>query len=509
MTVPFTRTLIVDLPGPQLDPTWRAHLERHRFGGVCLFRRNIETSEQTARLVTEIREILGPEALIGIDQEGGTVLRLLDVPQPPSAMAIGATRDPALAFEVGALAARGLIGLGINWNYAPVLDVQSNPDNPVIGERSFGSDPQLVAELGVAWARGLESQGVMASVKHFPGHGDTNVDSHLDLPVVGKSTAELESCEWLPFRRAVEAGVGSIMTAHILYPSLDPDAPATLSPRVLTGLLRETWGYDGVVVTDSTDMLAVARRHPNGEAAPLSLIAGADAVLACTHGDLGAQEAQIEAIGRALAEGRLSEARVQEAIRRLSDAAARFPGAPRPYDDEARRQDDTTVREASLRALTALGATPRPTRESRLVIVGPDHADVGGPYEDRPTLRRLGAVLSEAFAEVTTLPYPRETPLSVLDDPRLADADLVLFVTASRWALDPDEVELARRVARLGPPALHIALWNPYHAARLDLPALVTYGFRDAALLALRDVLLGAPAEGRLPVDLPSAHTPA
>lgn len=276
--------LVVDVPGPTLDDATRRHLAHYGFAGVCLFRKNVQHRRQLAELVEQIREVLGPEALIAIDQEGGAVLRTTDLPEAPSAMALGAADDPALAEAVGAAVGRGLISLGINWDYAPVLDVNTDPRNPVIGDRSFGSDPAKVAELGLSWARGLEGAGVMACVKHFPGHGDTYLDSHLALPVVRKPREQLEAVEFYPFRRAVEAGISSIMTAHILYPALDPEYPATLSQAILTGLLREEWGYDGLVVTDSMDMQAItqfsADRFNPGAAALHAFGAGADLVLA-------------------------------------------------------------------------------------------------------------------------------------------------------------------------------------------------------------------------------------
>ncbi|MFC6663484.1 glycoside hydrolase family 3 N-terminal domain-containing protein [Deinococcus multiflagellatus] len=238
--------------------------------------------------------------------------------------------DEQAAFEAGALAARGLLELGINWNYAPSLDVNVDPLNPVIGERSFGADPALVARLGVAWARGSESAGVLSAVKHYPGHGDTRVDSHLALPVVNKTRAALEACEWVPFRAAAQAGVGSVMTAHILYPALDPERPATLSPALLAGVLRQAWGYDGVIVTDAMDMKAVADRYPHGQGAPLALAAGADAVLVCGHGDQRLHDVHAAALDAALLSGTLDPARLDEAVARLDRAAARFPGTPSP-----------------------------------------------------------------------------------------------------------------------------------------------------------------------------------
>ncbi|AFZ66748.1 beta-N-acetylhexosaminidase [Deinococcus peraridilitoris] len=499
------RCVIVDLPAPDLDARWREHLQRHGFGGVCLFRRNIENRAQLLTLVRDIREVLGQDALIGIDQEGGAVLRVLETPQVPAPMALGAANDPELAREIGAVTARGLIELGINWNFAPVLDINNNPDNPVIGERSFGADPQLVARLGLAWAQGLESAGVMSSVKHFPGHGDTSVDSHLALPVVNKTREVLEAVEWLPFQAAARAGVGSFMTAHILYPALDAELPATLSPRILTDLLRGEWGYDGVVVTDSTDMLAIAERFPNGEGAPLSLIAGADAVLACTHGDLAAQERQVAALSRAVQDGRLTRARVQEATRRLNAAARRFPTTPRPQDSAQRQHDEATCEYAALKAVTSYGNVTLPNGTDRVLLIAPSGAAVGGPYEDALCGSELTRQLQRAFPKLLSVLYSptldAQQAECFLHTVREAAADFVLLASSSRWAFTSAEQRLIDGVLALPGPVLHLALWNPYHVTAVDAPALITYGFRSNTLQAVRAVLQGAPALGRLPID--------
>ncbi|MER3554715.1 MAG: beta-N-acetylhexosaminidase, partial [Meiothermus sp.] len=341
----------VDIPAPELDDATRAHLAKYRFGSVCLFRKNIRDRHQLARLVAELRETLGPECLISIDQEGGAVQRTTDLPEAPSAMALGATDDPALAQAVGGAVGRSLIALGINWNFAPVLDVNTNPRNPVIGDRSFGSDPAKVAALGLAWARGLEAEGVMACVKHFPGHGDTHLDSHLDLPSVSKPRALLERLELYPFKKAVEAGISSIMSAHIVYPELDPDYPATLSSRILGELLRQEWGYDGLVVTDSMDMKAITQFSPDaGGAAVRAFAAGADLVLAL--GSRETQQAQAEALAKAIAEGTIPRARLEQSLERLARAARSFPGTPRPYSAQAESADRALMKEAARRSLT-------------------------------------------------------------------------------------------------------------------------------------------------------------
>ncbi|MFC4425177.1 beta-N-acetylhexosaminidase [Deinococcus navajonensis] len=495
--------LIVDVNGPELTPEEGRLLSRHRFGGVCLFARNITSPERTARLVRDLRDALGEHTLIATDQEGGAVLRRLDVPHPPSPMGLGAMRDAAAAREAGAVAARGLLDLGINWNFAPSLDLHDNPLNPVIGERSFGSDPGLVAELGVAWALGSEAAGVMSSVKHFPGHGDTQVDSHLDLPVVHKARAALEAGEWRPFRAAVAAGVGSLMTAHILYPALDPRRPATLSPAVLTDLLRQEWGYQGVVVTDAMDMRAIADRYPHGQAAPLSLTAGADAILVCGHGDHSLHTAHLGAVERALRDGTLDEARLREALERLARAGRRFPGRAEPYDPAQRRLDEARVRAWAQGSVTRWGNLRPLDPAADVLLLTPDLPDIGGPYGDSLHGEQLAAALRPYF------PRLRHANHSQIDT-RAARALLssfpdapALLATTTRWDLSPAQHELAGQLALRG--GQHLALWNPEHARALPLPAVVTYGYRPAQLEAAARVLLGGEAPGVLPLAEPTA----
>jgi beta-N-acetylhexosaminidase len=482
------RTLMIDLPGPDLSAEQGRFLAQYGFGGVCLFARNFSTPDRTARLISELRDALGHDALVATDQEGGAVLRRLDVPMAPTPQALGVLDSEAAAFEAGGIAARGLIDLGINWNFAPSLDVNINPLNPVIGERSFGTDPSEVARLGVAWARGSEDAGVLSSVKHFPGHGDTATDSHLTLPTVDKPRAALEQTEWLPFRAAVDARLGSIMTAHIVYPALDPYLPATLSYPVLTGLLRQEWGYDGVVVTDATDMKAISDAHPHGEAAPLAIGAGADAVLSCGHGTLETHAEHAQALERALAEGRLDPARVTQAQQRLSRAASQFPGTPRAYTAAQQEADHKHLALWALSALEWHGTAPRIDPAQPAILIAPQTEAIGGPYGDVPRGEEVASALRAVFPNLWVALHDDSAGPALELLSRLPNA-LVLLATTGRWGVS----DVSRQVAQAlqGRPALHLALWNPGDAGALGLPAVVTHGFRPVNLNALAAVLSG------------------
>ena len=255
--------LVTGFPGTELTDDYKRMVRDHKIANVTLFRENIESCAQLRRICGEIqslvREETGHAAFITIDQEGGVVSRLpSDGVNVPGAMAVAATKDPENAYRAGLLTGRQLRSLGVNFDFAPVADVNINPANPVIGARSYGDDPREVGRYVCRMFQGLSDGGVLSSAKHFPGHGDTDVDSHLALPKVDKSRDELEKAELVPFRMAIKAGVPAIMTTHILFPQIEPEyLPATMSRRILTGLLRGELGYDGLIVSDCMEMQAI------------------------------------------------------------------------------------------------------------------------------------------------------------------------------------------------------------------------------------------------------------
>jgi len=478
---------MVDLPGPVLDEQTAEHLRRHRVRAVCLFRRNIESEEGLARLTAELRGVMGEEALIAVDQEGGGVVRTTFLPFPPSAMSLGASADPALAGAVGAATARPLAALGVNWNFAPVLDLSVHPGNPVTLDRSFGADPQAASDLALAWLRGSLAEGVAGCVKHFPGHGDTHLDSHHVLPQVDKPLAALEASEFLPFRRAVqEAAVPAVMSAHIVYPALDPERPATLSRAALSGLLRGSWGYDGVIITDSMGMAAIDANYGRGAAAVLALEAGADMVMAL--GSREEQQATLEALEAALEAGRLDPA---ASLGRLSALTRRFPSRAGRYPPEVRARDAALMQSAWERGLTSYRRPRFPERGEEVLLVAPRSV----PGE---TVAEAG-VDGEALASLLESLYRVEAHLTSdmgsLDwDALRSGGKAVLLATTSRRR-DP-ALERAR-------PDLHLALWNPTAVLDVDAPALLSYGCRPEALAAVLRCLAGeVAATGVLPTAL-------
>ena len=478
--------MMVRLFGTELDADTDAFLRTHKVGGVCLFRQNMVDAGQLTRFTGALVEAMGPHALVALDQEGGAVVRSTWVPAPPSAMALGAANDPQLAREVGAAVARAVRALGFNWNFAPVLDLNNNPHNPVIAERSFGADPLLAARLGLAWMDGSESEGVACCVKHFPGHGDTHVDSHRDLPHVDKPREELERFEFAPFRMAA-SHAPAMMTAHIVYPALDPVNPATMSRAILTGVLREEFGYQGVIITDGMDMHAIAHRYSAGEAAVNALMAGADMVMA-----IGSRDTQVEtvqAIALAIRDGLLPLPDVEAKLARLRALAKAHPAGPVTY---LREQDDRALMARAWRAgLTELGRPQRPPRGSQVRLVARADVVSDGISEAGVPAERIAAALGALYdVELVTFADSESFDWSAL--PR--DGRFTILASTARRRYGPQ--------ARAGwRPDLHLALWNPYQALDFPSPALMSYGFAPPALEAAVAWLAGEiAAPGTCPV---------
>ncbi|GGY06155.1 beta-N-acetylhexosaminidase [Massilia dura] len=480
------RLIMIRFPGTELDAATAGFLRDNGIRAVCLFRGNMTDAAQLSKLTADLRAVLGPEALIAIDQEGGAVVRSTWVPAPPAAMGLGAADDTGLARRTGAAVARAVKALGFNWNFAPVLDLNNNPHNPVIAERSFGAAPQRVAELAMAWMEGSHAEGIACCVKHFPGHGDTSVDSHRDLPTVDKRRDELEAFEFAPFRIAAPVAP-AVMTAHIVYPAIDADNPATMSPAILDGILRREWHYDGVIITDGMDMHAIAGRYGVGNAAVRALAAGADMVMAL--GTPQTQDETLDAIALAIAGGTITRARVDASLARLDALAGKYPIEPRAYHEEA--ADREVMAEGWRRALTGRGNPQRPASGGKVrLVVRQDVVSDGVSEAGVPAARvaeslgRLYDVELVTFADAESFDWPAL--------PR--DGRYTILASTSRLRYGPR----ARATWR---PDLHLALWNPYQALDIDAPALLTYGFAAPALEAVNAWLAGElEAAGTCPV---------
>jgi beta-N-acetylhexosaminidase len=305
-------------------PDWVRRRLAEGLGGVALFARNVETPAQVAALTAQLRAER-PDVIVAIDEEAGDVTRFESRhgSSRPGNLGLGAVDDTELTHAVARDLGLELAHAGITLDYAPDTDVNSNPDNPIIGVRAFGAEPGLVARHGAAWIRGLQESGVAACAKHFPGHGDTAVDSHHAVPLIDRSRERLAEVELVPFRAAIAAGVQSIMTGHLLVPAYDPELPATLSRRILTGLLREELGFEGLIVTDGIEMQGVRRTYGLEGATVRALAAGADAI--CVGGDHADEHTALrlrDAIVAAVRSGELSEQRLRDAAARVRKLAA-------------------------------------------------------------------------------------------------------------------------------------------------------------------------------------------
>ncbi len=293
-------------------------ISQEKVGGIIFFKENLLNPQRSVALVNAIKEQSNLERyplFLSVDQEGGRVTRLPGLLKQPTNLEIGLKNDEVLAFGIGALLAKQVKAFGMNVDYAPVLDVNNNPDNPVIGDRAFGDDVQIVSSLGVETMQGIQSENIISVIKHFPGHGDTDVDSHMELPVIYKTIEDLERLELIPFEDAISNGADVVMVAHILMPNIDNNYPSSLSEEIITGILRNKLGFEGVIVTDDMTMDAIEDNYEMGEAAVQAIIAGND-ILLIAHEYSNIQRA-IEAVIQAVKDGKITVERINESVERI------------------------------------------------------------------------------------------------------------------------------------------------------------------------------------------------
>jgi beta-N-acetylhexosaminidase len=469
-------------------PDWVRRWLGEGLGGVALFARNVESPAQVARLTAQLRAER-PDVIVAIDEEAGDVTRFesRQGSSRPGNLGLGAIDDPALTEAVAHDLGLDLAHAGITLDYAPDTDVNSNPDNPIIGVRAFGAEPALVARHSAAFVRGLQSAGVAACAKHFPGHGDTSVDSHHSVPVIDRSRELLEAVELVPFRAAIAAGAQSVMTGHLLVPAYDAELPATLSPRILTDLLRHELGFDGLVVTDGIEMQGVRRTYGLEGASVRALAAGADAI--CVGGDHADEHTAIrlrDAIVAAVGSGELPEARLREAAGRVHRLAA---------------WTTRTQTAVGARAVAdAVSEAPVHSNGSAIGLAAARRAvKVTAPAESAALPLTCPAHVVE-FAPPRNIAIGAETPWGV-GAPLLAGAAgraLVLVVRDAHrhpWVADAVERTLAVRpdaiVVEMGVP---VAITGGVHLA--------TYGATRACGQAAAEILAGTsvPAQPAQPL---------
>ncbi|WP_027965064.1 glycoside hydrolase family 3 protein [Halalkalibacillus halophilus] len=498
-------------------------VEEYHLGGVILFAENVQDTAQTAELVSDYQaaaEKLG--LMMTIDQEGGIVTRLQSGTDMPGNMALGAANSEELSYNVGQAIGQELESLGINTNFAPVVDVNNNPDNPVIGVRSFGEDPELVANMGVAYTEGLQSAGVAATAKHFPGHGDTDVDSHLGLPEVPHDRERLDEVELYPFQRAMESGIDMIMTAHVTFPEIDDTTvtseatgeevtlPATLSHKVLTELMREDMGYDGVITTDAMNMQAITDHFGAVDAAIRAVEAGSDIVLM----PVGLEEVA-DGLLEAIDEGDISEERIEESVERiltlkLERGILKEENPPSIQDkinnaeqvvgsDEHKQVEQEAAEQATTLVKNQEGALPLDVdSDDEVVVVGNanvnDLADAVSSYHENITVIETTGELSEEERSIVSEVDAVITGSNTFNvngrSPDNSDMQLIQSL--------PNETDA---------PVIAVGIRNPYDVmAYPEVDAYIAqYGFNEANFEATAATIFGENnPSGKLPVTIPT-----
>ncbi|CAN7258407.1 beta-N-acetylhexosaminidase [Paenibacillus sp. LjRoot56] len=510
--------ILCGFEGTEPSESLETLIAEQRIGGVIYFARNVQNTKQIAELSGRLQEIAERNGTlplwISIDQEGGMVARITEgVALMPGSMAIAAgDAGPEGAYEASLISGKELRSLGINLNFAPDLDVNNNPDNPVIGVRSFGESPEKVAQYGREAVRGFQDANVVATAKHFPGHGDTNTDSHLDLPTITHDEARIRTVELVPFVEAIEGGVDAIMSSHIYFPALESKKlPVTLSKTVLTGLLREELGYDGVIMTDCMEMHAISEHYGTVAAAVMAVEAGADLVLISHRRDL--QVGAIAAIEQAVREGRISEAHIDASVERLLALKARRGVIAEQPRGEAALEVGTAAHYAVAARLSEASITlvkdeqgllPLPRVRTLAITVAA--AVSSGVDEAYAGVASLGAALAEHGLDV----IDRVLPLAEVNERRaavLADAQAAEQIVIGTYnaRFHPAQVALVRELQALGKPLVVVALRVPYDL--LEFPDVTTfvaaYESRPLALHSTARALLGmVTPQGRLPVSL-------
>ena len=502
----------IGFSGTTVTDELRDIVREYEFGNFILFRENLVSTEQTRTLCRELHElameVTGIPPLIAIDQEGGMVTRLAeDELNIPGAMALAATGDPERIREFNELNGRLLRDLGFNFNLAPVADVNTEPDNPVIGVRSYGDTAEQVADYAQAAFEGLRAGGVLGAAKHFPGHGDTTVDSHVGLPRVDKTREELEAQELLPFRQLAAAQVDAIMTTHILFPELEPErVPATMSEAILTGLLREDYGYEGLIVSDCMEMDAIVEHYGTVEGVLESFRAGVDLVFISHTPQLAVES--FETVYQAYASGELLADALEASYARLMQAKVRLAEPISPLEDADRAAAQARIR-AILPATYCAVPADKPLQaldtQTATVILGP------APYRATNVSNEAGASLSFArdlgkqlgllSLETSARPSASEIQQAVQ---QTAHAEQVILGLYNAHVFT-EQLALWRALRDAGRTVLPVALRNPYDLMYLseEEQGLAIFEYTPKSLASLADVLAGrALPTGHCPVAL-------
>ncbi|GCE05253.1 glycoside hydrolase family 3 protein [Dictyobacter aurantiacus] len=519
---------VAGLPGLTVTPEIKELIQRYHVGGIVLFKRNLQDIQQIQELTQSLQQIAREAGhryplLISIDQENGMVRRFGDSTTIfPGNMTLGAIDAPDLTREIAQATGREMKALGINMNLAPVADVNNNPANPVIGTRSFGEDPQRVARHVAAMVEGYRDTGVITSLKHFPGHGDTAIDSHLALPSLPYTLERLENLELIPFQAGIKAGADSIMIGHLYLPALMPAngmLPATVSPAIVRELLRHKLGYQGLIITDCMEMNAVAETIGVERGAVMALQAGNDLIL-ISH-QYTRQKGGIEATMQALETGEITPQAIQESCERVLRLKARMLSWDTlPTKDQLTiigQPDHLALRDrAYALSTTIVRDTPQllplalaPEQHLLVTILQPSSYTFAA--DKTQATESFVSELRQRHANIESVVVTAENATESMRgiDQRVSDFAMIIVVTVNA-NLDHYQGEFVRHVLQYGKPTIGLAVYNPYDL--LAMPQLgtylVTYECTPPALRAAASVLFGeVAAQGKLPVSIPGIYS--
>ncbi|KYG35089.1 beta-N-acetylhexosaminidase [Alkalihalobacillus trypoxylicola] len=502
---------VVGFNGKKVPKEMKELIEKYHVGNIILFARNIGTPDEVKALTTELQQIAArfqeKPLLICVDQENGVVRRLSKgTTILPGAMATAATNQSDYAFELGRICGEELMELGINWNLAPVLDVNNNADNPVIGVRSFGENPEKVAELGRKSMLGLQAGGMVTTLKHFPGHGDTNIDSHLGLPTIPHSLERLEKVELVPFKACIEAGADTVMSAHIHFPVLEKNegTPATLSKSVITGLLREQLGFDGVVTTDCMEMDAISKTIGTEKGAVVALQAGIDLIMISHRQDR--QVGAIEEVKRALEAGEITEEVIDAAYERVMKLKRKyltFDAKEAISIQDTAQAHQQIAEEVYQKSITVEKSHAIPlSKEESLLVLEPKTPQLTGAEDSLNGDLALGKALNTFSNVLDIQPFPQSLDgIEVLTENH--QKIIVGLVSATQ---DPMQIKVVEKLVSLGKEVIVIGMRSPYDIQVIPENVktyLNTYEFSYPALIAAGSVLFGDTiATGKAPVTL-------
>jgi len=501
---------IVALEGTTLTDAYRQHYLKYKLGNYIYFAANLKDYKSIRSLSDSLqavaKEASGLPAFISADQEGGMVMRAFSgTTHFPSNMAIAASAAADKIEQYGEMAGKELRSLGINLNHAPDVDVNNNAENPVIGIRSYGDCPDMVSKLGVGYINGLQKSGVMANAKHFPGHGDTHVDSHLDLPSIEHDMKRLNEIELPPFRAAFAGGVDSIMTAHIIFKAIDSELPATLSHKVLTGLLREQMGFEGLVITDCMAMDAIKDHFTTEKGCVMAIKAGADLLCLCRPMDIQAK--CYDMVLEAVKSGEIPMSRIDEAVLRIIKYKEKYDlTTPATNPSEKYPDHDKLADEISAGSITLVkndgGLIPLASKKVFAISPPPYRANIVDDtiIVQQTFCERAAEVLGCEYAEISVNPDDAEISAIVK---KTAGNDIVLYATYNAM-LNPGQVGLFKALKAAGKKVILVTLRVPYDYLRMkEADAYVAaYEYTNRAINNTIKALAGEiEFAGKLPVS--------